>query len=140
MKNLYALVLITLFSVSFIAQDNCYDQYKKVFDNRGADPVEDGVHKNVVLSVKSKTSTDCYTVDVTVKRGEVIEINMYFEDGSAEPMIYEFKETNSWVVYNGVTRTRITTNDETIHIFFTDRIKPKKKTPVKAPTPKFELN
>ncbi len=140
MRNLYALVFITLLSGNFIGQETCFDQYKKVFDNRGADAVEDGVHKNVVLTVKSKSTTDCYTVDVTVKRGEVIEINMYYEDGTSEPLIYEFKESNAWVIYNGVTRTRITTADETVHIFFTDRIKPKKKTPVKAPAPKFELN
>lgn len=140
MKSFYTLVFITLFSGIIFGQETCFDQYKKVFDNRGADAVEDGVHKNVVLTVKTKTGTECYTVDVTVKRGEVVEIKMYYEDGTSEPIIYEFKETNAWIIYNGVSRTRITTADETIHIFFTDRIKPKKKTPVKAPTPKFELN
>ena len=140
MKSLYSLVFLTVISGFIFGQETCFDQYKKVFDNRGADAVEDGVHKNVVLTVKSKTSTECYTVDVTVKRGEVVEIFMYYEDGTLEPIIYEFKETNAWVIYNGVTRTRITSADETIHIFFTDRIKPKKKTPVKAPAPKFELN
>jgi hypothetical protein len=140
MKSLYSLVFLTVISGFIFGQENCFDQYKKVFDNRGADAVEDGVHKNVVLTFKSKTSTECYTVDVTVKRGEVVEISMYYEDGTSEPIIYDFKETNAWVIYNGVTRTRITTADETIHIFFTDRIKPKKKTPVKAPVPKFELN
>jgi hypothetical protein len=140
MKSFYTLVFLTVISGFIFGQETCFDQYKKVFDNRGADAVEDGVHKNVVLTVKSKTSTECYTVDVTVKRGEVVEISMYYEDGTSEPIIYEFKETNAWIIYNGVSRTRITTADETIHIFFTNRIKPKKKTPVKAPAPKFELN
>jgi hypothetical protein len=144
MKKLYTLLftgIITGFLATASAQtENCYDQYKKVFDNRGADAVEDGLHKNVILSVKTKTETECFLVDVTVKRGEIVEIVMYFEDGTSEPIIYEFKESNAWIIYNGISRTRITTNEETIHIFFTNRIKPKKKTPVKAPKPNFELN
>jgi hypothetical protein len=144
MKKLYTLLftgIITSFLATASAQtENCYDQYKKVFDNRGADAVEDGLHKNVILSVKTKTETECFLVDVTVKRGEIVEIVMYFEDGTSEPIIYEFKESNAWIIYNGISRTRITTNEETIHIFFTNRIKPKKKTPVKAPKPNFELN
>jgi ABC-type transporter MlaC component len=144
MKKLYTLlftIVLAVCTATTQAQtENCYDQYKKVFDNRGADAVEDGLHKNVILSVKTKTETECYLVDVTVKRGEIVEIRMYFEDGTSEPVIYEFKENNTWIIYNGVSRTRITTNEETIHIFFTNRIKPKKKTPVKAPKPNFELN
>ena len=88
MKSLYSLVFLTVISGFIFGQENCFDQYKKVFDNRGADAVEDGVHKNVVLTVKSKTSTECYTVDVTVKRGEVVEISMYYEDCTSEPIIY----------------------------------------------------
>jgi hypothetical protein len=144
MRKLYTLLFATAITVANLTinaqTETCYDQYKKVFDNRGADAVEDGVHKNVILSVKTKSETECFLVDVTVKRGEIVEIRMYFEDGTSEPVVYEFKENNAWIIYNGISRTRITTNDETIHIFFTNRIKPKKKTPVKAPKPNFELN
>ena len=45
-----------------------------------------------------------------------------------------------WSINNGMSRTRITLDDEMITIMFTDKIKPKKKKLKSAPKPNFDLN
>ncbi|MCB9190003.1 MAG: hypothetical protein H6600_06845 [Flavobacteriales bacterium] len=143
MKKLYFLLFLGLFSVASFAQtenDNCYEQYRKVFENRGAFEVEDGVHDNVVLSIKTKTEVECILVSVTVKNKEIVEIVVYYEDETKDILKYDFKDAVAWTIFNGMSRTRITKQEEQITIFFTDKVKPKKKEYKKAPLPKFDLN
>ena len=140
MKKLYAFLLVTIVTATSYAQDNCYESYRQVFENRGTDEINDGVHDNVIISSRSKDGNECFVGSVTVKNKEVVEIAIYFEDGTKEIVMYEFKDKLSWSVDNGISRTRVTRNDEQINVMFTDKIKPKKKQYKKAPLPKFELN
>lgn len=136
-------MFLGLFSGAALAQtgsESCYEQYRKVFENRGAFDVEDGIHDNVVLSIRSKEGTECILCTVTVKNKDVVEIAVYYEDNSKDVMNFEFKDNISWTIFNGMSRTRVTTQDEQINLFFTDKIKPKKKKFKEAPMPKFDLN
>jgi hypothetical protein len=90
--------------------------------------------------VRTETSTDCYTAKVNVKGGVIIGTALYFDDESYEAVEYEFKKTMPWSINNGMSRTRITLDDEMITIMFTDKIKPKKKKLKLAPKPNFDLN
>lgn len=126
----------------FSAQElfTCYDEWKKVFENRGADPVDDGFHDNIVVTVRSENGTECLTGRAEVKGGVVISVSLYFDDNTYEKVEYAFKTEQPWSIFNGMTRTRITENEEMINVMFTDRIKPKKKKLKSAPKPSFDLN
>ena len=145
MKKLYILFALLFIGSSFSAQElfTCYDEWKKVFENRGADPVNDGDHDRVVLIIRSigdEPTTDCYTAKVNVKGGVIIGVSLYFDDESYEAVEYEFKKIMPWNINNGMSKTRITVDDEMITIMFTDKIKPKKKKLKSAPKPNFDLN
>jgi hypothetical protein len=142
MKKLYILSALLFIGSAVSAQElfTCYDEWKKVFENRGADPVNDGDHDKVIVIVRTETTTDCYTAKVNVKGGVVIDVSLYFDDESYEAVEYEFKKAIPWSINNGMSRTRITVADEMITIMFTDKIKPKKKKLKSAPKPTFDLN
>jgi len=143
MKKLYILSLFALFSISpFFGQElfTCYDEYRKVFENRGAFEVKDGIHDDVILTIRKDKETECYVCTVTIKQGDVVEIAIYFEDNTKEVLTYEFTDKSSWSIYNGISKTRVTDKEEKINIMFTDMIKPKRKEFKKAPKPKFDLN
>lgn len=129
-------------STSFSAQElfTCYNEWKKVFENRGAFFVNDGEHDKIVLVVRTEKTTNCYTASVVVKGGVVISTALYFDDDSYEAVEYEFKDALAWSINNGMSKTRITVDDEMITIMFTDKIKPKKKKLKSAPKPNFDLN
>lgn len=143
MKKLYFLLFLGLMSSTYFAQtkvESCYEKYREVFENRGAYEIEDGVHDNVVLSIRSDEGAECLLCTVTIKNFDVVEIAIYFEDDSKEIIEYEFKDKISWTIFNGMSRTRITKADEQINLMFTDLIKPKKKKYKTAPLPDFDLN
>ena len=141
MKKLYILLFTALITSSSIAQDvGCYESYRKVFENRGTFAIEDGVHDDVIISSRSSEGNECFLGSVTVKNGEVVEIAIYFEDDTKEVVVYEFKDKVAWSVDKGISRTRVTRNDEQINVMFINQIKPKKKQYKKAPLPKFDLN
>jgi len=142
MKKIYILSALLFIGSSFSAQElfTCYDEWAKVFENRGAFFVNDGEHDKVVIVVRTEKTTNCYTASVGVKGGVVISTALYFDDDSYEAIEYEFKENLAWSIDNGMSKTRITVDDEMITIMFTDKIKPKKKKLKSAPKPNFDLN
>ena len=57
MKKLYFLLFLSFIGSAVFAQtesESCYEKYRKVFENRGAFEAEDGIHENVVLSIRPK--------------------------------------------------------------------------------------
>jgi hypothetical protein len=80
MKKYY--VTLLLISLSLLmgayAQDtgSCYEQYRKVFENRGADPVEDGAHDNIILTVREGDDANCYVARAVVQQGQIVEIDL----------------------------------------------------------------
>lgn len=142
MKKIYILSALLYVSSSFSAQElfTCYDEWKKVFENRGAFFVNDGEHDKVVVVVETEKTTNCYTASVVVKGGVIISTALYFDDDSYEAVEYEFKENLAWKINNGMSTERTTLDDEVVTILFTDKIKPKKKKLKSAPKPNFDLN
>lgn len=142
MKKIYFLSALLFIASSYSAQElfTCYDEWKKVFENRGAFFVNDGKHDKIVLVVRTEKTTNCYTASVDVKGGVVVSTALYFDDDSYETVAYEFKENLAWSINNGMSIDRTTLDDEVITILFTDKIKPKKKKLKSAPKPNFDLN
>lgn len=119
---------------------SCYEQYRKVFENRGADPVEDGPHDNIILTVRTGDVAECFVARAVVQQSLIVEIDLYFEDGTFEKKEYDFKDKSSWSIHNGMSKTKITDKDEYVNIMFVNKIKPKRKKLMKAPLPVFDLN
>jgi len=143
MKKLYIsfLVLTFGFLLNATAQnDNCYEQYRKVFEVRGAERVEDGIHENVILTVRKGDDAECFVARAVVSRGIIVEVDLYFEDQTFEKVEYDFKDNSDWSIYNGMSKTKITKKDEYINIMFVEKVKPKKKKLMKAPKPNFDLD
>ena len=142
MKKIYILAALLFISASSSAQElfTCYDEWKKVFENRGAFFVNDGEHDKIVLVVRTEKTTNCYTASVVVNGRVVISTALYFDDDSYEAVEYEFKENLAWNINNGMSTERTTLDNEVITILFTDKIKPKKKKLKSAPKPNFDLN
>ena len=142
MKKLYIFILLISIGSSFTAQDlfTCYDQWKKVFENRGADPVNDGIHDKIVVIVRKGNSSECLTGRAIVKGAVITGLFLYFDDDSFEKVEYDFKKKMPWSINNGISRSRSTITDELITVMFTNKIKPKKKKLKSAPIPDFDLN
>ena len=143
MKKIYFTLLLMVagtFVGVFAQEESCYTQYRKVFEKRGAFPVEDGAHDNIILTVRDfDGNAECYVARAVVKNGVIIEVDLYYEDGTFDKVEYEFKDKVSWSIFNGMSKTRVTEKDEKINIMFVDKVKPKKKKLMKAPKPNFDL-
>lgn len=144
------ILLLALFIVPFmmIAQSSkddapvtCYQKYAKVFEERGANNVGDGVHENVIISIRTGTNADCFNGKVTVKEGKVNpnEIFLKFEDGSYELLKRSYKFDKPVSVVNGITETLVTKGDELVNVMFVKLILPKKKSYERAPEPNFDF-
>ena len=110
MKKIYILAALLFISASSSAQElvTCYDEWKKVFENRGAFFVNDGEHDKIVLVVRTEKTTNCYTASAVVKGGFIISTALYFDDDSYEAVEYKFKEDLAWSINNGMSADRTT--------------------------------
>lgn len=139
MKKIYFLALITLTLNFALAQDvDCYNHYYKIFKERGAYKINDGVHEKVIITVRGEGEPECYLGKVEVKDGNVVKMFLTFEDDTYE--LYEPKLKNDYpsTVSAGISRSQITMDDEIINVFFVKKIKPLKKQYKKAPLLKLE--
>lgn len=118
---------------------NCYQKYAFAFEQRGANEVEDGVHKNIIITFRKGSKAECYTGKAEVKAGKVISMFMRFQDGSFEQVEKKYKHDIEVTIVNGISKTLITKDDELINVIFVEKIKPKKKSYEKAPEPNFDF-
>ncbi|MCO6499456.1 MAG: hypothetical protein J5I47_03645 [Vicingus serpentipes] len=147
-KVLLSLIVLAAFS-SVSAQENdgeaivtCHQKYAKVFENRGAYPITDGVYDNVIITFRKGSMADCLYGKVKVQNEEINTYEMYlkFEDDSYEKIQRKFRYPEEKItIENGMSRTMITVDDELITILFVKSIKPKKKSYVKAADPDFDF-
>lgn len=132
MKQVFTIVLFALIGFNLNAQsnkeENCFDAYKKAFDERGAFPVEDGTYKNVIIVIQSpKGGTECFSGKAKVEANLVIAMYMSYEDNTYEFLDKKYKNEAKAKINNGITEPLITVEGEKIFVIFTEKIKPKKK-------------
>jgi hypothetical protein len=151
MKKFFNLLLIAGFLqlLSFQADalsaqsdaPDCYNQWKSVFDERGADNVRDGYHENVIVTVRTVGgNSDCFTGKVEVEGGRIARIWLRYVDGNYSLFTPNYKverdsDRSGALVNNGSSRARRTVEDEIINVFFPSMLKPKKKEFERAPLP-----
>lgn len=130
----------TVFSQTPKEDLTCLDKYKKVFKDRGADHVPDGMHRNVVVSISDSYGTNCFYGKARVEGTKVTAIFVKFEDETYE--LFEGKEfTVSYgaLIKNGISEPWITKEDkQKFQVIFVQNIKPKKKK--YKPAPDFDPN
>lgn len=108
---------------------NCFEKYAKKFEERGANPVEDGWHEGVVISIRKGSTAECIPGKVKVEGGKIVSIYRQFSDGTYEetPMKKTYKSGSEIIIVNGISYSMLTTEDEVINIIFPKHIKPPKK-------------
>lgn len=120
---------------------NCYLKWAKLFEERGAEDVEDGTHDQIIITFRRGTKAECFNGKVEVKSGKITGIWLRFEGGTYEPLEKKYKHneknqvTNDIKIVNGISTTLVTEDDQLINVIFIKKLKPKKKAYEKAPEP-----
>lgn len=150
MKNLLQLLLISVILIMGIttntnAQLSCYEEYKKLFTERGSAAIPDGTHE-VVITLRSDNKTDCYTGKVQVVSNQIVKVlGIFLEDGTLNMPDMKLSSRyasgpNSSIltrdIVNGMSSTIITEDDVLINIFFTKQLNSKAKVFKPAPPAK----
>ncbi len=119
---------------------DCYSKYMKGFEKRGAKKVSNGVHKNVVITVRKGDQADCYLGKAKVKDGIVQEAYRMVTDSTYEKLKYTYKhEEVDFEIVNGVAGPKVTDKEEKlVNVLFVQHIKPKQKEYIRAPSPDFD--
>jgi hypothetical protein len=102
MKKLLPLLTATLlmFSIPALAQEksdeptNCYLKWARLFEERGGMDVEDGIHEDIIITMRRGTKADCFNGKVEVKKGRITGIWMKYEGGSYEPLEKKYKHND----------------------------------------------
>ena len=121
-------------SINQTSAQTCLEQYKNVFEKRGADHVEDGMHRNVIIALEETGETICLLGKARVDGGRVTAVWIEFEDNSYD-LLEAFDFTSAGAsIKNGVSSPWIKKADNRkISVIFKESIKPKKKKYKSAP-------
>jgi DNA polymerase/3'-5' exonuclease PolX len=146
LKHLLATTLTLAGFVTFAqppaaTEDNCYQTYAKLFEDRGANTATDGLFDNVVITMRRGNQADCYVGKVRIAKDTIADIFVKFSDGDAERLQKKWKKMEGAkpsTVVNGISTTMVTVDDELINVIFPDLLKPKKKAYQRAPLPKLD--
>ncbi len=127
--SLLVLALPIIASAQTAPAMNCYEKYAKKFEERGANPVLDGWHEGVVITIRKGSTAECVPGKVKVENGKIITIYRQFSDGTYEeaPMQKTYKYNNEITINNGISKAMLTVEDEIINVIFPKHIKPPKK-------------
>lgn len=147
MKNLFQLLLVAsilVFGSTFSAnaQSNCYEEYFKLFSERGASPIPDGIHE-VVVTVREGNKSDCYMGKAEVKNNQIVQtLGVILEDGSLKKMGVKLNAkyndaNNPAILYmdivNGMSSAFLSDDNKLMNIFFFKQLNTKAKSIKLAP-------
>jgi len=144
MKLFILSMAMLTFSISSNAQTkggeetslNCYQKWESVFENKGTKKVEDGLHDNIVITIRKGVETECFLGRAKVSKGIITHMQLKYEDDSFEDLIRVWKHPKMQVnISNGMSKTRISESEEMIDVLFINHILLKKKKLAAAPNP-----
>lgn len=151
MKPIPYLFLFALLSGSLLTQaqkngtskeaaSNCYQEYVKEFKDRGARKVSNGVHENVVITVRKGNHADCYLGKAKVKGNIVQEVHRMVSDSTYDRMDFDYKhEEAKFEIVEGIAGPKVTEEEEKlVNVLFVNHIKPEQKEYIRAPDPDFD--
>ncbi len=141
MKAFYTCIAAILLAAGSYAQNapqqpsNCYTRWEQIFEARGAEEVKDGVHEDVIISVRNGDDAQCYTGKVEVKDGKIVAMHRKLADGTYEAYKPKLKYDIPMTITNGISATLLTPDDALINVIFPKTLKPKKVAYSSAPDP-----
>lgn len=144
MKHLFILSIILL-SVTAFAQEtqekapelNCYNKWAAKFEDRGAEPVADGVYEDVIITNRQGSKATCNNGKAEVRNGKVFKFYILLNDGSHEEVKRTWKSNSNEnvIIINGISKSLISVHNELINILWPNKIKAKKAKPTMAADP-----
>jgi hypothetical protein len=128
MKRTLTLLIFTLTLQGAVGQD-CLEQWKKAFEERGAYSVADDIHRKVYIAFIEEGVANCVLGKARVENGKVVSIFLQYEDGTYELMDVKFtnKAKLQPGITNGISEEIITEDREHLYIIFVEKLKPKQK-------------
>jgi len=141
MKKIFILAA-ALVTLNVAAQEkqpelNCYNKWAAKFEDRGADPVKDGLYEDVIITNRQGSKATCHNGKAEVRNGIVVKFYILLSDGSHEEVKRTWKnnsEKNVNIV-NGISKTMISVHGELINVLWPSVIRAKKAKPTVAADP-----
>lgn len=140
MKNLLAALFVLSISLlnAQTESKNCYHSYADKFELRGANPIENGWHEGIIITIRTGNDAQCLLGKAKVEGQLVKAIYIAYADGTyeKEPVIKTWKHDDKFmpIIENGISKTMITVDNELYNVIFPKSIKPKKKQYQAAPS------
>lgn len=144
MKKLYTAFAGLLICAALNAQStgttpnppsNCYTKWEEKFEERGAEEVKDGIHEDVIITIRIGADAQCFTGKVEVKGGIILWMQRKLQDGSYEEYKPKLKFDVQMKIVNGISVSLLGQDDELINVIFPKTLKPKKVGYTSAPEP-----
>ena len=142
MKKICLLFMFSALMSSVYSQTGCYEQWKAVFERRGAYTVSDDMHRKVIISFVENGETYCVYGKVRVENGKIVSVFVQYENSEYELMegkLLNAKKVAPGIV-NGMSELITNQNGEKFYILFIEKIKPKKKSYKSAGGPGAEFD
>ena len=144
-KTLQLLLITTLLIIGSainVNAQNCYEEYYRLFTDRGATEVPDGT-QDVVVTIREGSKSDCYMARVQVKDNQVVAVEgVMLEDGSIKKMGMKlspkYKDPkNPAILYteitDGMSATLLADDGKQVNFFFIKQLSMKNKAYKHAP-------
>jgi hypothetical protein len=132
----------TLLSLNFWAQDkpvelNCYNKWAAKFEERGANPVADGIYDDVIIANLQGSKATCNNGRAEVKGGMLIKMYVLLSDGTYEEVkrTWKDKSNENIPVINGISSGMLSTYGEVFRVLWPNKMKAKKAKASVAPDP-----
>ncbi|MGV6861959.1 MAG: hypothetical protein ACWA41_09310 [Putridiphycobacter sp.] len=129
MKKTFLLLFFSVLFSNLNAQTGCFEEWKKVFEERGAYTVADDMHRKVIISFIENGESYCVYGKVRVENGRIVSVFVQYEDGEYELMDGKVmnKQKMSPTIKDGISEEITNDNGEHFYVLFIEKIKPKKK-------------
>lgn len=129
MKRTILLVFLTFLFSGAYAQTGCLQEWRKVFQERGAYSVSDDMHRKVYISFVENGESWCVLGKARVENGKVVSVFLEYEDGTYELMDMKLlnKDGKAPAIENGISEEIINEAKEHFYVIFVEKLKPKKR-------------
>jgi hypothetical protein len=116
---------------------NCYNKWAAKFEERGAEPVKDGLYEDVIITNRQGAKATCYNGKAEVRNGIIVRFFILLNDGSHEEVKRTWKNNSekNVTIVNGISKSMISVHGELINVLWPSHIKAKKAKPMLAPEP-----
>lgn len=129
MKKIFLLLFVTTMFSGVYAQTGCLQEWREIFEKRGAYSVSDDMHRKVYISFVEDGESWCVAGKARVENGKVVSVFLQYEDGTYELMDMKLlnKAGKAPSVENGISEEIINEENEHFYVIFVEKLKPEKK-------------